>query len=243
MDRAGADYSFPLNRRPAAELRHLGADREPLLIFDGVLRDPGSLIDYAAREVAFSPGCGPEGGYPGLKAPAPLNYVETLARALSGAIESAFGLRNVKLAEARCNFSLVTLPPDALLPLQRVPHVDTFDPLKFAILHYLCDPPFGGTAFYRHLATGYEALRPEIRGEFEAARDRELAGTPLGPGYIQGDTDHYRQIGVVEARMNRVIVYRSCLLHSGIIVPEAPLSDDPRRGRLTANIFIRYRQL
>ena len=40
---------------------------------------------------------------------------------------------------------------------------------------------------------------------------------------------------------NRLVVYRSHMLHSGRIPPGAELSDDPRRGRLTANIFVTYR--
>src|SRR3989442_794543 len=57
-------------------------------------------------------------------------------------------------------------------------------------------------------------------------------------GYVSGATALHDQIGRVEARFNRVVVYRSRLLHSGVILRPEALSDDPRVGRLTANTFV-----
>jgi hypothetical protein len=239
---SAAATGFALNSRLQVSLDHLGREREPLLILDAVMQRPEALIDYAASEVDFRPAWTASGGFPGLRAPAPLNYVNLLVRSLSPILEKAFGLAGVKLARAECNFSLVTLRPEELKPLQLIPHADTDDPLQFAILHYLCDPRFGGTAFYRHRATGFETLRPERIAQFERVRDRELASEPPGAAYIVGDSPHYERIGAADARFDRVIVYRSRTLHSGLIAPDAPLSEDPRRGRLTANIFVNYRQ-
>jgi len=233
------DYDLSLRASLEGAVDHVGREREPVLTIERVLQAPEALVDYAAREVAFAPAWGPSGGYPGVRAPAPLDYVGALARALSPMIESAFGLSRVKLARAQCNFSLVTLEPGALKPLQRIPHADTADPLQFAILHYLCGERFGGTAFYRHRATGFETLTPERIPAYQAA----VALEPAKAGYIVGDDDHYERTGAVAAAFDRVVVYRSRTLHSGIIAPDAPLSADPRAGRLTANIFLNYRPL
>lgn len=237
------DYDFGLNARLSVSLKHVGAEREPVLIVEQLLRDPDQLIDYAAREVAFAPVWGPDGGYPGIRAPAPLDYVGALARALKPVMEDAFELRNVALVKADCSLSLVTLSPDALAPLQRIPHVDTVDPLQFAMLHYLCGPGFGGTSFYRHRATGFETLTAERLPTYEAARAVELAVLGGGAAYIRGDTQHYARTACFDAVFNRLIVYRSRLLHSGQIERPDLLVPDPRRGRLTANIFVNYRQL
>lgn len=236
-------YDFALNGSVHVSHDLIGREREPLLILDGVMRRPEALVDYAAREVGFSPAWTASGGFPGLRAPAPLNYVGTLVRALSPIVEKTFGLDRVKLARAECNFSLVTLRPDELTPLQRVPHADTADALQFAVLHYLCDPRFGGTAFYRHRATGFETLRPERLARFEAVRDRELAEPAAEASYITADTPHYERIAAADARFDRVIVYRSRTLHSGLIPSGLPLPSDPRTGRLTANVFVNYRSL
>ncbi len=242
MKPGASPYDFSLNGRLDVSLDRIGEEREPVLVLDDVLARPQALVDYAAQEVRFAPVWGPQGGYPGIRAPAPLNYVESLVRSLSPVIEKAFGLERVRLANAECNFSLVTLPPDRLAPLQRIPHADTADPLQFALLHYLCDARFGGTAFYRHRATGFETLTPERIVVYEQARNSELAdGTDSA--YITGDHPHYLQTATFEARPNRVIVYRSRTLHSGQIEDPAGLSEDPRRGRLTANIFINYRSI
>lgn len=231
-------HDFSLNPRLKVSLDHVGEEREPVLIVEDLAARPGDLVDFAATEVAFAPAYGPGGGYPGIRAPAPLDYVGRLARSLAPVVEEAFGLKRVKLARAECNFSLVTLSAEQLAPSQRAPHADAVDPLQFAFLHYLCGDGFGGTAFYRHRATGFETIDAGRVGAFNAALAKETAPA----GYIVGDDAHYIRIGAAGARFNRLIVYRSRLLHSGLIGSET-LSADPRRGRLTANLFVNYRQL
>ncbi|WP_212741982.1 MULTISPECIES: DUF6445 family protein [unclassified Sphingomonas] len=231
-----SSHDFSLNPRPAARLSRLGREGEPLLCLDGLMRAPEALIDYAATETGFAPVHGPQGGYPGIRAPAPLDYVEAVVRALDPAVRDAFELGAVRLGRAECNFSLVTLAPGTLLPSQRAPHIDTTDPLQFAFLHYLCGPEQGGTGFYRHRATGFEAITPERAAHYAAARAAEPAPAP---GYIQGDTAEFERIAAVDAAFDRLLVYRSRQLHSGLVA--GPGSADPRRGRLTANIFLSYR--
>lgn len=227
---------FPLARRLRLSAGHVGREREPVLLIDGLAERPEALVDAAAAS-AFAPAFGPAGGYPGLRAPAPLDYVETVVRALAGPIAEAFALGPVSPAGAECNFSLVTLPPHALRASQRAPHVDTADPWQFAILHYLCDARFGGTGFFRHRATGFETLTDERLPAYERARAAEGGA----PGYVDDGGPWFERTGEVEAAFNRLVVYRSRLLHSGrILAPEA-LSPDPRRGRLTANIFLTLR--
>ena len=227
---------FPLSRRLRLRLDHVGVTREPVLLIDGLLERPEMLVDCAA-DATFTPAYGPAGGYPGLRAPAPLDYVEAVVRALTGPIGEAFALGAVRPARAECNFSLVTLPPDALAASQRAPHVDTVDPTQFAILHYLCAPRLGGTAFFRHRATGYEVLTDARLAAYDKAR----AAEPDGAGYVADGGRWFEQIGAVDAAFDRLVVYRSSLLHSGAIpLPEA-LTDDPRTGRLTANIFLTVR--
>ncbi len=231
-------HDLSLNPHAAASLTHIGTEREPMLRIDALLGDPHALIGYAASETAFAPAYGPDGGYPGIRAPAPLDYIEAVVRAVDPLLRDAFGLgAGTRLGRAECNFSLVTLSPEALAPAQRVPHVDTTNGLQFAFLHYLCGPEQGGTGFYRHRATGYETLTPDRLPHYEAIRAAETDGQ----GYIAGDTVHFAQTEAIDAALNRLVVYRSRVLHSGRIPADARLSADPREGRLTANIFLTYR--
>lgn len=232
-------HDLSINPAAAPSLSHIGSEREPLLQIDDLLNKPEDLAAYAATETSFAPVYGPDGGYPGIRAPAPLDYVEAVVRGVDPLLRQAFGLGRARLANAECNFSLVTLAPDDLVAAQRVPHVDTTYGLQFAFLHYLCRPDQGGTAFYRHRATGFEALTPERAEQYKAARAAEEGQE--SSGYIDGDTPHFEQTGAVEAAFNRLVIYRSRVLHSGQIPPGSNLSPDPRQGRLTANIFVTYR--
>ncbi|KQM98182.1 MULTISPECIES: DUF6445 family protein [unclassified Sphingomonas] len=226
--------TFALDPAAAPRTARIGTEREPLLLIDGALLDPQRLVEIAAAG-SFAPAYGPAGGYPGIRAPMPSAYADTVVRALDPLLRDAFALGDVRLGRAECSFSIVTRPAADLVPTQRAPHVDTVDPLQFAILHYLCDPAHGGTAFYRHRATGYETLTADRLPQYEAVR----AGEADPPGYIDGTTPAFEQTAIVAGRWNRLVVYRSRVLHSGQV--HGALDPDPRRGRLTANIFLTYR--
>jgi len=237
---ADGRYAFDLNPQLSVAVGQVGPEREPVLIVEDVLREPQALVEYAAREVTFAPAWTEHGGYPGLRAPAPLNYVQALAQALAPTLMQAYGLRDVTLARADCNLSLVTLPPEQLTPLQRIPHIDTVDPLRFALLHYLCPPGSGGTAFYRHRATGLQTIAAEQEAAYLVTRDRELETVPPAPGYLVGDSPAYERTALVEDRFNRLVVYRSRHMHCAQIPKGFGFSADPRTGRLTANVFISF---
>jgi hypothetical protein len=231
---------FALNPRPKITLHRVGQEREPVLVIDGASRAPEALIDFAATQAPFEPVVPGVNGYPGVRAPAPRAYVANLVDALRPLIETTFGLKGASRGRVQCAFSMVTLPPQALILAQRLPHVDTVDPLQFAILHFLCGEDFGGTAFYRHRATGFETLTPERTPIYQAELAREVALQPPPAAYVIGDTPLHVQTATFEARMDRILVYRSRVLHSGQVRPGDPLAADPRKGRLTANVFLNY---
>jgi hypothetical protein len=129
---------------------------------------------------------------------------------------------------------MVTAAPATLAPEQRAPHFDSTDPRHIAMMLYLSDTPRTGTAFYRQRATGIETVdEGNVVAFIATARSQNAA-----PGYINGSDAHYEQIGSVEGRPDRLLLYRGHLLHSGIIPPGMDFSPDPRRGRLTVNIFL-----
>ena len=211
----------------------IGSEQEPLLQADGFLADPAGLRDIAAAQ-AFQPAFGPTGGYPGLRAALPDGYIQAVVNVLVRPLAEAFSLGSVRPLHAQGAFSLVTLPPADLKPAQRVPHVDSVNPMQFAILHYLCDEAAGGTAFYRHRATGFELLSQARLAAYDAVRATE--GAPAG--YVDDGAPWFERTAWVTAKWNRLVVYRSCVLHSGTVPSPEMLSSDPRRGRLTANVFL-----
>ncbi|MBU7581015.1 MAG: hypothetical protein KAF27_11205 [Porphyrobacter sp.] len=137
-------------------------------------------------------------------------------------------------------YSLVTTPPHALAPIQCLPHIDGTDPRQIAMMLYLHDTPHGGTAFFRHRSTGLAALTADTYPRYAAAVQAEYGRTGLpAPAYPTDGAPHFERIHVAEGRFNRAVFYRGNILHSGVIDNAAPLSADPREGRLTINAFFR----
>ncbi|TFI58516.1 hypothetical protein E2493_09695 [Sphingomonas parva] len=217
----------------------IGASREPVIVIDGVLADPHALVDRAA-DAEFADAGSRRGGYPGIRAPAPADYTAMLVEAVEPLIRRVFGLGAAARGRVDGSFSIVTTPPEALHPLQRVPHVDTCSPYRIALLHFLCGAEHGGTAFFRHRATGLEQIPPDAFDRYAEARRAEGAALPAAAGYPNETTPGFERIAAFEARCDRLLVYRSFSLHSGIIPAEATFAADPRLGRLTANLFVDY---
>jgi hypothetical protein len=223
-----------LNPRASIRVNRQGREREPVIVIDDMLAAPDDWRLLAARL--------PYGRigryYPGIRALVPEAAAAAMRAEMETLIAETFGLDPVPpLFE--CYFSIVTTPPEALAPIQRLPHVDGIEQDRIAILIYLSGPAMGGTAFYRQRATGFETLDEERYPRFEAALRAGVAehGMPP-PAYIAGDTPLYEQIATYEARPNRALVYRSCALHCAEIPPGTTLPANPAEGRLTVNSFL-----
>jgi hypothetical protein len=217
------------------ERRTFGREGAPLLVIDNFVAEPERLVKKAAT-AQFVPG---GRFYPGIRAKAPPSYEHFLATRLQPLLAEHFGLASRSLRLPMCHFSLVTTPASQLTSMQRIPHVDTLAREGFATIHYLFKGNLGGTAFYRHRATGYESLDDARGPEYFRLLEAESAG-PNSPdvNYINGDTALFEQIERADGVFNRMLVYRRNSLHSGSIdsafVPDA----NPLTGRLSINSFI-----
>ena len=190
-------------------------------------------------EVAQTRPFAPDGiHYPGVRSRAPASYGRMLAEALAGPLAELFGWQGARFAVIASDFSLVTTPPEALTPIQRIPHFDGTDERVVAVLHYLTGD--GGTAFFRHRVTGYERVTEERASRYDEVlrADMRTHGMP-DAAYVDGDTPVFAETERFEARFGRLLAYPGNALHSGRIPPGAALSDDPGAGRLTVNTFLR----
>lgn len=209
-----------------------------MIVIDEATGMLATLRDVAAG-AAFAPAATVGSHYPGLLAPAPVAYLDGLVRFVLPLVEGHFGTGPVIPARARGNFSLVTIPPADLSPDQTVPHVDAADRMQFAGVHYLSDH-LAGTGFFRHRGTGFETIDADRLPLYRQHLDAELKA--LGPGgYVTGEHVHFTMIDAVEARPDRLVLYRAALLHSGLVDALPPHADDPSRGRLTGNVFLQCR--
>ncbi|MBI1403612.1 MAG: hypothetical protein GC147_10400 [Porphyrobacter sp.] len=219
---------------PEVTVQRIGREGEPLVVIDNFTGQPDRL-----RAMGMAAHYHPAGvDYPGRRALADPSYLDLRRELMMQVMARVFGLtRSIRCEVAA--FSLVTLAPEELSPRQRVPHHDHSDAGRVAIMHYLGGPETGGTAFFRHRRTGFEAITPEREADYAAALaedEREFGAPPSG--YPQGDSAAFEQIAAVEAQPDRMAIYRGRQLHSGIIPDPAALSADPAKGRLTVNMFL-----
>lgn len=229
---------FAPKKELVIDVERVGASAEPVLIIDDFLAAPRALVAAATRSPDWRDL--PPGGYPGRRAPLPGDYVRQTLRRLDQPIRQKLLAPHLTLDRFDCSFSLVTRAPEELTPLQRVPHIDVAHDTRVAVLHYLCDADFGGTAFFRQISTGFERVGPADKARYLAERKKDIAQLTQSNAFPDEKTVGYQQIGKVAARFNRLVVYRSMLLHSGIISAPERLSSDPQLGRLTANFFVDY---
>jgi hypothetical protein len=233
--------SGPIDRpaTPKVTVRHVGREREPVVVIDDATGRRSALVDFAATRSNFVPATVVGSGYPGLLGPAPIAYVDDMVRLVLPLVVTHFTGAPVVPMRARGNFSLVTCPPEGLSPDQRVPHVDTADRLQFATVHFLSADNSDGTRFFRHRATGFETIDAARLPAYRAALDAELAA--VAPGYATGEDGPFEATDTVDAAPDRLILYRAALLHSGAISAIPAGAANPRRGRLTGNLFLQCR--
>ncbi|HST43877.1 MAG TPA: DUF6445 family protein [Luteimonas sp.] len=225
--------------RPHARMRintrSIGAEAAPLLVIDDLVSDPDRLV----RKAGNAPFAAPASMFPGLRAPAPLSYRQFLEDTLGPLLGPHFGLAPGRFAFPMCHYSLVTQAPARLQFLQRIPHFDSVGPEGLATVHYLFRGDWGGTAFYRHVRTGFESIDAGRHADYFAClREDSAREGAAGEGYIDGDTAAFRRIGQVDGVYNRLIVYRRNALHSGRIDNRRVPPADPTTGRLSINSFI-----
>ncbi len=226
-----------------ARFRHrvetVGRDGVRVLVIDDFLNAPELMVAHAVEQGRFE-GVS-DAFYPGLRAILPQIYMFAVQSFLTKIICAAFDLGNSEIVRGSCGYALVTTPPERLNPVQRMPHFDGTDPRQLAFVHYLCGADKGGTAFYRHRATGFELIDPRRAPAYTRAIAGELQTTPRPARYMSGDDALFEQTVSFDAAFNRMLIYRGGVLHSANIAPGFDFDSNPQTGRLTANAFLTFR--
>lgn len=224
-------------RHPDFSLQRLtiGAERAPLLVIDNALANADELVEIAATKLYGDV----TSYYPGVRAKVPLTFQKFVLDDLRQEFVELFGMNGPALRFTACHFSIVTTPAEKLGYMQRIPHIDSVSNNELAFVLYLFKADLGGTAFYRHRASGHEVVDQSRIAEYtklvEAEREAVLRGPPA---YINGTNEFYELIGRQAGVFNRMLAYRRTSLHSGDIRPDFVPVSDPRRGRLSVNGFI-----
>jgi hypothetical protein len=138
-----------------------------------------------------------------------------------------------------CFLSVVTRAPADLAPIQRLPHFDGVEPERLAVLLYLDRAERGGTAFYRHRATGFESVDAGRFDVYRSSLEADVGRNGLPePQYISGDTDSFVQTHTIPGKFNTLVIYRGNTLHCACLRRDFMPDPDPRSGRLTLNLFL-----
>ena len=226
-----------LSPHPDFRLQKLKVGREqaPLIMIDNLAANAEGLVELAAGKLFGDV----TSHYPGVRAKVPLTYQRFIIEHLGGVLAEYFELKTGTVRFTNCHFSLVTTPPDKLAFLQRIPHVDSVLNNELAFIHYLFKSNLGGTAFYRHRATGFEYVDQARKPEYFRQLEEEKNGPNSPPaGYINGDTPLFERIGHQEGVFNRMLVYRRTSLHSASLSRDFLVDTNPRTGRLSVNGFL-----
>ena len=211
----------------------VGNERAPVLVIEDAWPSAQALVELAAQRTDYD---AKSLYYPGIRSSAPPDYANAIVASLADLIRSTFDLSG-ELLITDSTFSIVTTPAEKLVPFQRVPHFDSVDQNRLALLHYLCDR--GGTSFYRHRSTGLEIIRAETQEQYVRTVNAEVKALGMPPAqYVDGDTQMFERIARYEAAFNRVLIYRGSMLHSVNVSPGFVPDSNPRTGRLTANTFL-----
>ncbi len=193
-------------------------------------------LRLAASQMPFSRNSGDY--YPGLRAPAPPGYAEWAAAFLG---QILCGNRPCEIDIKNVAVSIACDDPGTLSPIQLIPHFDSTDADLLACVHYLCEPPFLGTGFFRHRRSGLERIGPTALHSWEMAlaADARDHGLPKDH-FVDSDSASFEMIGEAELRFNRLVVYPANCLHSGLL-NGTTLNADPAKGRLTITTLAHVR--
>jgi hypothetical protein len=224
----------------AIQVRTVGVDKTPIIVIDNFAVNTDSIINYACQSTTFN--SLDNTLYPGIRAPLPKDYVINVLQAIYLEICRVYKIPiHLKLTPQEIYFSLITKASEDLSLLQRMPHFDTSRPFYFAVLHYLNNGKHGNTGLFRHKPTGLEKIENHNAEHYLNAAQHfiEVHGEPPQKYFTQSSA-HFELYEEIEYKPNRLVIYPGQLLHSIIISPEDDIDENPRTGRLTANIFIEF---
>ena len=208
---------------------------EPIVIIDNYAKNPNKLIDFATSKANFRLA---GAAYPGLRASIPEVYPQMLYRILRPIIHTTFLVPDGLNLNIDSSYAIVTGVANALQHNQRVPHTDRNDDYSLAIVHYLCDSSFGGTGFFAQKSTGWARINEKRHELYQKKLLREINDVVLPPNFPYQNHPLFDLIFEVPAKFNRMIIYRSSILHNPAISSDMEFSSNPRDGRLTITSFL-----
>ncbi len=227
-----------LTLNPTLQVRTLDVPgtQEQVFVIDDFLLDPEPVLQFARNHAYFNP-VGADGTfYPGIRDHMPAPYTRVLEQLLNqGSHPFTCGQGPQRVTKSMV--SLITQQASQLHDVQKMPHIDSSNDRAYASVHYLSAEPRGGTAIYKYRPTGTVQINQQNQEVVLAMMEQVKAQSQEHSGYINGDTSLFEKLVDIPERFNRLVIYKSNLLHSARLTHDKSISSSPDEGRLTVSSF------
>ena len=233
-------FDFSVNESATISYLPIEGSSHIVVIIDDFLQHPEEVLKYAKNH-AYLTETGGGGGntyYPGIRDHMPDPFKRSTYAALQPLVSKKYYQgREIQEITPQSYLQLTTTPPENLTLQQKMPHVDSTHDHEFATVLYLCSEQHGGTSLYRYKPTGdIQITRDKVHVmEHMIASVKEQTGEHSG--YLTGDTQLFERVAKVEAKYNRLVMYKSNLLHSADIETPVSYQKNLDNGRLTVASF------
>lgn len=167
------------------------------------------------------------------------NFDKSLIAPIFESISENFN-ENSKGRLKSCAYSIATASNKDVAKVQLIPHFDSFSKSLYACVLYLSPNEYHvddfGTSFFKHLKTNFEFVdRKRSNIYFHSLFDSNMP-----EHFIQGTNESFEELLKVSYKQNRLVIYPSNVLHSGMLPNVGGLPKCIERGRLTLNYLIDY---
>ncbi|WAJ72076.1 DUF6445 family protein [Catenovulum adriaticum] len=230
---------YAINPNFRCQVRLVGIEKTPVIILDQVLTSLEPAINYAVSQAKFK--SEQQTYYPGMRATIDQAYQDLIVPFIHSIITEYFTVPQPhKIALDAGYYSLICRAESMLKPEQCIPHFDSKTANYFAITHYLNPGDFSGTAFYRHRQTQTETVTEQnVKLYFDSLNQYVANQGMLQQKYFSKSDEIFELIELVPYQANRMLIYPGALLHSAFVDDVSKnVIIDPKKGRLTANLFI-----
>ncbi|MEJ6532534.1 DUF6445 family protein [Pseudoalteromonas lipolytica] len=213
---------------------------ETVIIIDDFLHSLEPIYQFATETAYFQP-FGSDGTlYPGKRDEMPAPYYRAFEQLINELLEQGIitsGENNLYLH--RCKLSLVTQNADELNTLQRMPHIDSTDDKTFAAVHYLSAKEWGGTGIYKYRPDNIIKVTADNQNSVHKMIADTKKHSATHQGYLNETTELFEKVVNIEAKVNRLVIYKSNLLHSAALFNNKKYNNDINNSRLSISSFFR----
>ncbi|MGS0535274.1 DUF6445 family protein [Pseudoalteromonas sp. SaAl2] len=230
---------YKLNPNLKIKAHKIEEINESVIVVDDFLESLSQIHMFSSKYAYLKP-VGSDGTlYPGKRDIMPEAYNIVLKELIELLINKGYiTLLNNDIYVHSCKLSLVTQKANELISQQKIPHIDSSDNKTFASVHYLSDQSLGGTAIYKYKPANLIKIdKGNEKVAYEMIKNiKNIAKST--DGYLNNN-EYFEQVLKIEAQINRIVIYRSNLLHSADLRNDATYNDDIATGRLSIASFFR----